>query len=285
VVYVMIYLLTFATGEFLRIRSRFEECALKNGIDRVLSATPQNYIGTRFHYKNESVLQEHRGAGYWMWKPWLILENLKKLDEGDVLIYSDVGRYDYFLPRLPPRFLVRSLDSNAFGYLLGPLLYQHGALRKWVHSRCLNGMGVDISDNILDRPTVQATWSLWRNTKASRSFLEEWLHHCETPGLINDIRAEELCNEHPDFVDHRHDQSILSILAHKTNAPFLDFGNHFSTKLFTLRPSMQLAHFYLKSYSDAEELLMGGGLSSLCKSFVRARNSLRGEIVAKPYIA
>ena len=32
-----------------------------------------------------------RGAGFWLWKPWLVLRQLQKMAEGELLLYTDAG--------------------------------------------------------------------------------------------------------------------------------------------------------------------------------------------------
>ena len=41
-----------------------------------------------------------RQAGYWLWKPYIIANLMDKLDDGELIIYSDVG--DMFHPELFP---------------------------------------------------------------------------------------------------------------------------------------------------------------------------------------
>ncbi len=71
---------------------------------------------------------------------------------------------------------------------------------------------VDGDASYLDKQSLNAGIILLRNTKNSRDFIEEWLKNCEDPELLTDIPSPE---EYPDFRDHRHDQSILSILYNK----------------------------------------------------------------------
>lgn len=40
---------------------------------------------------NEQLRADVRGFGYWVWKPRVILETLSKMDDGDVLLYVDMG--------------------------------------------------------------------------------------------------------------------------------------------------------------------------------------------------
>lgn len=41
------------------------------------------------HFKDKLV--PSRGFGYWVWKPYIILETMKKLNYGDILLYVDIG--------------------------------------------------------------------------------------------------------------------------------------------------------------------------------------------------
>lgn len=50
---------------------------------------------------------------------------------------------------------------------------------------------------------------LLKNSAFSRNFIKKWLEISENEKAINDIPSKD---EHPEFIDHRHDQSILSLL-------------------------------------------------------------------------
>jgi hypothetical protein len=49
------------------------------------------------------------------------------------------------------------------------------------------------------------------------SFIDEWLTYSEDYRLITDSPNECGLNNYPEFYDHRHDQSILSLLGRKYN--------------------------------------------------------------------
>ena len=44
-----------------------------------------------FVRKNAHIFTQKTGGGYWLWKPWVIAETLRKIPEGDILIYADTG--------------------------------------------------------------------------------------------------------------------------------------------------------------------------------------------------
>ena len=56
-----------------------------------------------------------------------------------------------------------------------------------------------------------ATTILIRKNQHSIDVINEWYKNCENYDLINDSKS----NESPLFIDHRHDQSIYSILVNK----------------------------------------------------------------------
>jgi hypothetical protein len=47
---------------------------------------------TQFWAKHgDFILSNPRGYGYWVWKPYVILEELNKIPDGDILLYTDAG--------------------------------------------------------------------------------------------------------------------------------------------------------------------------------------------------
>ena len=46
---------------------------------------------TDFYKENKTILDKDRLAGYALWKPYVILDKLKKVDDGDIVVYMDCG--------------------------------------------------------------------------------------------------------------------------------------------------------------------------------------------------
>jgi len=42
-----------------------------------------------FVNRNKNILERKRGAGYWLWKPYLIFQELYLARDGDIIVYSD----------------------------------------------------------------------------------------------------------------------------------------------------------------------------------------------------
>lgn len=251
--------LSFATDAFLENRDRLCSSALLAGFDRAISKGTQDIMGA-FWEENAATLSQRRGGGFWLWKPFIIKQVLQELDDDDVLVYSDAGRNDFYRLRRFPSNLINMVRKQPEGFLLGPSLIQHGPLRLWTKRDCLVLLDSDKLE-ILCKPQIQATWSLWTKSEEAISFLDQWLAFCEDPRCLTDIENTLGLPNYMDFQDHRHDQSILTLLAYKTKAPYLDFSHYFFYRILNLRPQSRLAQLFLKRIDDAENILSGVGFA------------------------
>lgn len=248
---------SYADSNFSARRDALCISAEKVGFDNVISLGPSDICHSEFWERNRAVIEsKKRGAGYWLWKPYVIKTILDSLPDDSVLIYSDAGRTNYYEFKSIPHKLVEMVKKSEKGVLLGPVLHQHGALSKWTKRDCLILMNAD-SQELICKPTIQATWSLWKKNKYSMDFLNKWIRFCEDPRCLTDIDNTLGYPNYEDFVDHRHDQSILTILAYTEGVSYLDFCNTNIFNLLNIRPSSRLAHQFLKRIDDAEGVVLG----------------------------
>ena len=66
-------------------------------------------------------------------------------------------------------------------------------------------------------PHRTASIFVCKKTDFSINFVEEWLRYGCDPRIITDLPNTKGLPNYPDFIDHRHDQSIMSILTYKYN--------------------------------------------------------------------
>lgn len=195
----MTHLITFTSNSMTIAAEICRASALVNGCDTAKIYRPHD-IDQEFMWENRDILSQKRGAGYWLWKPYFIDRELKGMQEGDYLVYSDAGvelvnNINHIIDRM-------TSDVWLFGNK-----FQH------VHY-CKGDALMPNLDFYNDKYHYQAQASVIviRNTKTARAFVEAWLHHCCKPGLIDDSPSRT--PNHPGFVDHRHDQAILTSLAY-----------------------------------------------------------------------
>ncbi len=261
---------SFATDDFRDRMERLCESAAAVGFDTIKRYSMSDLKGSSFAERNSAILSLERGAGYWLWKPWVIYDCLKELSQNDVLLYCDAGRDSYHVLKTFPKQLIDFVKNSDKGFLLGPTIPQYGPISKWTKRDCLKLLDMDRPD-IISLPPIQATWSFWSPTRTAQQFLTDWMAYCEDARCLTDCPNELGDPNYPDFIDHRHDQAILTLLAYKSQAPYLDFSDTRLAQILALRPQSSLSTLFLRRVDDAEGLYGGQLYRSLFRSFFAIR--------------
>jgi hypothetical protein len=162
----------------------------------------RNYVEHLVHYEtNESfrkVMSNPKGGGYWAWKPLIIQNALLNSEE---VIYLDSS----VIPNSPEALINLMNATNRITAVR--TIYIN---KDWTKRSCFVAMNCD-------RQRYWNTHQIWGAVVAVRnqrglsgmSILQEWLKYCSDENVVTDIPCE---NNFPTFVQHRHDQSILTNL-------------------------------------------------------------------------
>ena len=92
-------LVTFANENFYDRQKYLEEYAQSLGMGGY-SYTHEWLKEQDFYEENKNILQDETGLGYFLWKSYIINDAINKMEDGDILFYTDVG--DIFTPALVP---------------------------------------------------------------------------------------------------------------------------------------------------------------------------------------
>jgi hypothetical protein len=183
-------------------RELARESALRHNANTSIAYTPEN-IDADFAKDNAAILSEKRGAGYWLWKPYFILRRLREIKDGEILVYADAGVE--VVNNL--RWITDRMTAPLF------LFGTHNRQSAWTKRDLFKALGADTPEQH-NAEQVNAAVIFIRKTPATVYFIETWSEVCEAkPHLLDDSpsKAPNL----PDFVEHRHDQAVLSVLANK----------------------------------------------------------------------
>jgi uncharacterized protein YndB with AHSA1/START domain len=162
-----------------------------------------------------------RGAGYWLWKPFIIAEALSAMQASEVLIFSDAGIE--IVADLSPLLTIAAAQQEPV------LILGYGCCSAWTKRDCFALLNAD--DARYHRaPMVDASFLLVRRTDYAMALIHEWLTYCKNDAILTDRPNTCGLPNLKDFVDHRHDQSVLSILAARERIELFrrpsQFGNH-----------------------------------------------------------
>lgn len=205
-------LVSFATVEFYEAQGALTESA-RPFVDGFIWYRDAD-LPRSFLRRNARLFEDGRGFGYFVWKPWVILEALRKLDDGDVLLYVDSG--NLVVGDLAPLFELCAASEQGI-VVFDNRDWSPGAA-VWKNSMFTRGDCFALMDatgpEFVGGDHVDASYLVVQKRPSAIRFLEEFLDACEDYRIVSDAPSS-LRDDEPDFVDHRHDQSVLSILAIK----------------------------------------------------------------------
>lgn len=200
------YHINYANGRYLTAQQYCSQSARQAGFDEVISYTI-NDIDKEFYEKNKNILNQQRGAGYWLWKPYFIDKTLEKMQDGDLLVYSDSG--SYYQSSVQP--LIDRIKNDKYGVLSFEL---NGLFEKEYTKRdAFILMGLD-EDKYAQSSQREATYIWIIKNNFTVKLIKEYLEFAQNENIITDL-PNTMGENYTGFKDHRHDQSIWSLLCKK----------------------------------------------------------------------
>lgn len=204
-----IYLCSFANLDLspsaLRLKKQTESF---NIFDKILIYNECNLpYDEKFEKLLRGKLVSSRGFGYWCWKPFIILKTLESMDNNDILFYIDIGCY-----------LNKEAINKFYEYLdividNGNLCFELPYIEKiWTKSDLFNYFNVLNDKNITDSTQRAATSFFLLKNEINIEIVNEWLQVFYDNFSLTDDTPSKINNDAA-FKEHRHDQSIFSILS------------------------------------------------------------------------
>ena len=277
---------------YLESRKKLNNSALRFGATQVQSRSFEELKKSDFYLDNKEILDKPKGLGYWLWKPYIILKALESIEHGDIVIYSDCG-IEIIKSIIPLIDICKDQDPV--------LLFGNGNFTNatWTKRDCFVLMNCD-AESYWYSPHCDAAFSIFRKCDLSIQFLNEWLNYGKDMRIITDDANECGLQNLPEFIEHRWDQSILSLLAQKYQLSLYrmptQFGNHYKTPGLRVKKEINCVnqldqtpvdHYSVIPYynSDYAQLLNHHREKSGIEAAHRTSNTLSRKIVTnKPLI-
>ena len=236
------WLATFGDSRLTQSRKRIRIQAEKMGVfgNRIRIFSEKDLDADFCYRLRDHLVPGSRGFGYWCWKPQVILQTMREMSEGDILLYVDIGCH------LNPNGLKRLEEYRKFAIEHSIVAFQSRALgdaartdfnlhflpeRQWSKMDLFQHFGLANSREVLDSGQIGATVAIvQRNIRALR-LIKAWRQcyydHFE---LIDD--SPSVLRNAPDFVENRHDQSVFSLLCKKGGAYLLSSGEYAHIRMY-----------------------------------------------------
>lgn len=281
-------------ANYKRFFCSFADSRLKKSLERIESQANEMQVYDHIYIYDETKLDPafratfrdqlkfgSRGFGYWCWKPQIILQTFEKMDYGDVLQYSDSGCHlnkngrkrleEYF--EIAKRSLggILSFRTRRADEITGNEVFYGNLEYKYNKADLLDYFGV------LDQPAIthsvqyEAGIIFIRKDETTIAFIKRWIEtFTESFSFIND--APSAIPNLEGFIEHRHDQSIYSILCKLHNVEDL-----YSSEYYTSGDWSLLADFPIWVKRDMKYSLLVRAINFL----KRKRTFLIGKLTPK----
>jgi hypothetical protein len=204
-------LINYADGGYFQAQKLNTNTGLHvGGLERAIQFGRQ-HLDSDFVARNQQVLNRRGGAGLWLWKPYIVVKALREaMAEADVLVYADSGSH-FIRSVLPLIGLCLQIKSKP---ILLFTLHPFYTNRKFTKRDCFHYMEMDVPP-YPDMTHILASYFICQKTAFTLAFFEEWLRYAQDERILTD--APNTCGlpNYPEFIQHRFDQSILSLLARK----------------------------------------------------------------------
>jgi hypothetical protein len=200
---------TFADGETFESERIAREVSTLGIFNKVIRYDP-SMLPDLFLGRPKDELRTLRGYGFWAWKPYVMLEALKTMRDGDILVYADAGCSVSTDSSRIARELMETLKRSSEGLMLTANPYSRFVTRHWTKADLLAHFGLLGNIEFLDSPQLEAGRIAMVKSQWTVQFLEQWSTTASDMHLIDD--SPSVVQNDPTFREHRHDQSIFNIL-------------------------------------------------------------------------
>ena len=204
-------LLLFCSSNYTNIKEELIQNRYK--LFDIVNLLNENDLDDNIKSIIDNIIKQYgeRGYGYWVWKPYIILQELNKLNEGDILVYLDChckldkikDNFDLIVNQLNKDKLIIAINGA------NDLSYTTTKLKEAVE----NELNYKFSEEELHSFQYEAGILFIKKCKFTINFFKQYfnimLNHID---VITDIYNNEI-NNHKDFIENRHDQSVCSLLS------------------------------------------------------------------------
>ena len=155
------------------------------------------------------ISKNKRGYGYWLWKPYIIKKTMEKMNDGDILLYLDGGC------ELSETQKTKGIMNECFEYVKKD--YIIGTLYPDIEMNwCKMDLLIDL--NLVNAPFLktyqrQGGTNMFLVCQKTKDIINEWYTISCNYHLIDD--SPSFNKNYSCFREHRHDQSIFSLLTKK----------------------------------------------------------------------
>lgn len=159
-------------------------------------------------YKPHGIAHAGHGFGHCCWKPFIILDAMKRAQPGDLILYTDADTYP--VADMSPLFEICEREGMV-------IFEEQGCInRNWIKRDCFIRTGCD-DKFYWDAKHACGRFQLFKVTDWVVTFVRMWADYATDRACqLHDTGAAENL---PEFKRHSTEQAVLTLLAHRSGVP------------------------------------------------------------------
>ena len=206
----MIHFITYGDNKFKESKKRICKQADSLGwFDTILSYGPED-LDVNFKEQFKNILELPRGGGYYIWKPYIINKRLNEIEDNDILIFLDAGCY--INPSGFGRFneyieLLNNRDEGCISFYMSNHLE-----KKWTNKEIFEYFNIYEDSDILNTGQILSGIIMLKKNANSINIIDLWLRTVYNNSILFTDHYNNQ-NQSVEYIENRHDQSILSVIS------------------------------------------------------------------------
>ena len=200
-----LYFITFGNEKYYNSLQRIKkEVENFNIFDEIIIKNDKDLKDDiEFWNKHSDFIKKYNiGYGYWIWKPYINLKLMEKIDNDDIIVYADSGctfNVEGKNRLLEYIELVKKNDILSFEL-------KHSE-KKYTKKDVFEYFNYQNNDDI---NIINATSFIYKKCNTNYNIFKLWYDTCCIYHLLNDEKS--ISKNYDEFIEHRHDQSVFSLL-------------------------------------------------------------------------
>jgi hypothetical protein len=163
-----------------------------------------------FWNKHKDYIENNKkGFGFWIWKAFIILKELEKINDGDIVFYADAGCIidSSHINNINNAFNTLINDEDFITHICGYDCTE----QKYCKKDVLDYFNIS-SEDFLKSPQIETNVIIFKKSDKIYNFVKNWYEIVISNNYHFADDTPSINKNYDEFVEHRYDQSILSIL-------------------------------------------------------------------------
>ena len=210
-----IHFITYSNYYFAKAKERLLKQAEEFGeFKTIIGYGPENLPKTFINHFR-AIITQRRGAGYWIWRPIMLKNKLASMNDGEFLIYLDAGCILNVEGKKRFNEYIDLLDKSDYGIMSIQMTGKKGSLpllpeKQWTTSQIFKYFGVSLNSEHANSGQYLSGVLVMKKNKHLLEIIDHVIRALEyDPLMFTDYYNR---NQHPEFIENRHEQSIFSLI-------------------------------------------------------------------------